>query len=180
MPEITVHLFQRRSLRVLTAISHSCGLLALIALHFYMATSMLEPGSHSLSEALMFLCLTALLCGFFVYICMELQRYLSRCRVSAQGVTLLRPLLRPRLLPWDALQQVCICYRDGMRGEKPVILCFVEKGETKTIFGRWRTGNALHHHHLIAPDYSKELHEVVAACCPMEIADLRPTPDYAQ
>ena len=73
-----------------------------------------------------------------------------------------------------------ICYRDGMRGEKPVILCFVEKGETKTIFGRWRTGNALHHRHLIAPDYSRELHEVVKACCPMEIADLRPTPDYAQ
>lgn len=122
--------------------------------------------------ALMVFCAIAML--------LELLHLHSRCRFTEAGLTLLRPLLPEKHFPWDAFQCVNICYRDGGRGPKPPILCFVRHGEKKNLFGRWKTANPFRAYRLIAPEYSVALHEAAKACCPLEIVDLRHTPDYIQ
>lgn len=112
---------------------------------------------------------------------LELQQLLGKVCVTAEGVTVISPFSPPRRLTWDRFQQVCICLYvsgRGMLDHRYPQLCFVCKGEQRSIHDRWKTHSPFHHHKLIAIDYDEELFEAVRAICPLEIVDLRNTPPY--
>lgn len=112
---------------------------------------------------------------------LELQQLLSKVCVTTEGVTVISPFSPPRRLTWDNFQQVCICLYVSGRGMLDHCypqLCFVCKGEQRSIHDRWKTHNPFHHHKLIAIDYDEELFEAIRAICPLEIVDLCSTPPY--
>lgn len=111
---------------------------------------------------------------------LEMQQLLGSCRISPDGVTVTRPFSQDQHLAWSDFQQVCICkYVSGRRngGAYPQ-LCFVCKGEQRSIYDRWKTHSSFHHRRLIAIDYDEALHEAVRALCPLTIIDLRDTLPY--
>lgn len=146
----------------------------------FVCHGLLTDGPLTVSAVLLTILAGVVLVFFWAAVCLELQRYWMKLRISEEGLTLLRPLLPKKHIPWDAFQQVNICYRMGVRGVKPAILCFVRHGEKKNLFGHWRTESILHRRSLISPYYTEALHAAAAACCPLEIIDLRNTPDYIQ
>ncbi len=115
--------------------------------------------------------------GFFFLL---MHRMMSSISLSESGVCLHRPLQGSKQLPWDAFQQVCICYGSGTPGRNDgnTVLCFVMHGEKKNLYDRWKVDNPWHDRYLIVADYSEELHTAVSACCPMQVADLRGTIAY--
>ncbi len=105
---------------------------------------------------------------------------LSHLTILPEGVRVKYPLRKAKLHPWEAFQQVCICYPTSKPGikDKCSVLCFVMRGEKRNIYDRWKTDMAWHVHSLITVDYTEALHEAVQARCPMEIVDLRNTIPY--
>lgn len=106
---------------------------------------------------------------------LTLERMYTRASVSEEGVTLMRPLRRERLILWDEFQQVCICYSSSVPGRNDgvSVLCFVRHGEKRNLYDRWRTDNPWHSRRLIVADHTAEIEQIVRAVCPMEVVDLR-------
>lgn len=121
-----------------------------------------------------------LLCGVFCAMgWLEMQQLLGSCRISPDGITVTRPFAQDQHLSWSDFQQVCICkYVSGRGNGAYPQLCFVCKGEQRSIYDRWKTHSAFHHRRLIAIDYDEELHEAVVPLCPLTIVDLRDTLPY--
>ena len=121
-----------------------------------------------------------LLCGVFCMMAwLEIQQLLGRCRITPDDITVTRPFAQDQHLSWNDFQQVCICkYVSGRGNGTYPKLCFVRKGEQRSIYDRWKTHSPFHHRLLIAIDYDEEILEAVRALCPMEIIDLRDTPPY--
>ena len=122
-------------------------------------------------------------CGYFsIGSFLELQRLLSEICITERGLTVSRPFSPPHTIGWDALQQVCICLYNRRMGEihgqgHPQ-LCFVCRGEQRSLFDRWKTHSPFHHRRLIAIDYDEQIDAAVRELCPMKIVDLRDTPPY--
>ncbi len=115
--------------------------------------------------------------GYFLF---TMDGLLSHLTILPEGVRVKYPLRKAELHPWEAFQQVCICYptsKPGIRGEVPII-CFVMHGEKRNLYDRWKTDIAWHVHSLITVGGADELREAVQARCPMEIVDLRNTIPY--
>ena len=121
-----------------------------------------------------------LLCGVFCAMgWLEMQQLLGSCRISPDGVTVTRPFAQDQHLTWSDFQQVCICkYACGRGNGAHPQLCFVCKGEQRSLYDRWKTHSPFHHRSLIAIDYDEALHEAVRALCPLTIIDLRDTLPY--
>ena len=122
-------------------------------------------------------------CMYFSIGCfLELQQLLGRARITAEGITVTRPLSGPQVIRWEGVQQVCICLHNRAMGEihghgHPQLV-FVLPGAKKNLFDRWKTHSAYQHRRLIAIDYDETLREAVRSLCPLEITDLRNTPPY--
>ena len=135
----------------------------------------------SLSSVLLFIfslpfmlpCAIGALAGF-----LELQQLLGRVCITAEGLTVTRPLAKSQQLTWDDFQQVCICLYvwRGPKGHPQ--LCFVCKGEQRSMYDRWKTHSPFHHRKLIAIDYDEDIFAAICALCPLEVIDLRSTPPY--
>lgn len=139
----------------------------------------------SLSSVLLFVFSLPLIlpCAYFSIGCfLELQQLLGMACITAEGVTVTRPLSRAQVIRWADVRQVCIClYNRGIGeigGHGHPQLVFVLPGAKKNLFDRWKTHSAFQHRKLIAIDYDEALHEAVSTLCPLEIADLRDTPPY--
>lgn len=112
---------------------------------------------------------------------LELQRLLGKVCITAEGLSVIHPFSPPRHLNWEDFQQVCICLYVSGRGALDSThsqLCFVCKGEQRSMYDRWKTYNPFHHHKLIAIDYDEDIFEAVRNLCPLDIVDLRNTPPY--
>ena len=111
---------------------------------------------------------------FAGYMGLLLPRVFTRVTVSAEGVTLLRPLLKYKRYAWSDFQQVCICYASSVpKGPSSPVLCFVCHGEKRNIYDRWKTDNPWHYRRLIVADHTDAIEEAVKAVCPMAVKDLR-------
>lgn len=124
-----------------------------------------------------------LLCAWGSLSCfLELQQLLAEARITAEGVTVMRPCSPPETLRWTDFQQVCIClYNKGIGeigGQGHPQLVFVRPGAKKNLFDRWKTHDPFQHRNLIAIDYDADIDAAVRALCPMEIIDLRDTLPY--
>ena len=113
---------------------------------------------------------------------LELQQLLAEARITAEGVTVMRPCSPSETLRWADFQQVCIClYNRGIGeigGQGHPQLVFVRPGAEKNLTDRWKTHSPFQHRKLIAIDYDAELDAAFRALCPMEIIVLRDTPPY--
>ncbi len=82
---------------------------------------------------------------------------------------------------WRELQQVCICYSGystrGPHTAQTVLVC-VKAGEKKNDMMRWKTDNFLHFRNVVTMEFTPELYQKIAEVCPLEIIDLRNTPEY--
>ncbi|MBQ2953629.1 MAG: hypothetical protein IJE07_08745 [Clostridia bacterium] len=122
-------------------------------------------------------------CVYFSIGCfLELQQLLGKARITAEGVTVTRPLARPQVIRWADVRQVCICLYNRRMGEihghgHPQLV-FVLPGAKKNLFDRWKTHDPFQHRRLIAIDCDEALHEAVRTLCPLDITDLRNTPPY--
>ena len=108
-------------------------------------------------------------------------RAFGRFRFEAEGLAVQYPFRRERLIPWDAFQQVCVCYGLAVyKGEKhpPVVICCVKHGEKKNIYDRWKTDSPLRYGRVLCIDYTQALHLGICERCPYPVADLRKTPAY--
>lgn len=138
----------------------------------------------SLSSVLLFIFSLPLTlsCAIFALMAfLEMQRLLGEVRITAEGLCISRPLSRDQHLRWADFQQVCLClYVSGRGGidRTHTQLCFVCKGEQRSMYDRWKTHSPFHHRRLIAIDYDEALFGTVRAICPLEIMDLRSTPPY--
>ncbi len=138
----------------------------------------------SLSSVLLFIFSLPfmLFCAIGALVCfLELQQLLGKVCITAESVTVFSPLSPPRRLTWDDFQQVCICLYVSGRGRLDHChpqLCFVCKGEQRSMCDRWKTHNPFHHHKLIAIDYDEDIFAAICALCPLEVVDLRSTPPY--
>ena len=125
-----------------------------------------------------------ILCAWGSLSCfLELQQLLGEARITAEGVTIIRPCSPPETLRWAGFQQVCICLYNRVAlgeigGQGHPQLVFVRPGAKKNLADRWKTHDPFQHRLLIAIDYDEEILEAVRALCPMEIIDLRDTPPY--
>ncbi|MBR3765161.1 MAG: hypothetical protein IKK57_11520 [Clostridia bacterium] len=122
-------------------------------------------------------------CAYFSIGCfLELQQYLGKACITAEGVTVTRPLARPQVIRWEDVRQVCICLYNRRMGEigghgHPQLV-FVLPGAKKNLFDRWKTHSAFQHRKLIAIDYDEQIDDAIRKLCPLEIVDLRDTPPY--
>ena len=112
---------------------------------------------------------------------LELQRLLGKVCITGKGLSVITPFSPPRHLTWEDFQQVCICLyvsgRGAINSTHPQ-LCFVCKGEQRSMYDRWKTHNPFHHRKLIAIDYDEDIFKAVHNLCPLDIIDLRSTPPY--
>lgn len=102
-------------------------------------------------------------------------------RFEEDGIYAKYPLQAPQVIPWDAFQQVCVCYGGyTTRGERKAstYICCVKKGEKPNVYGRWKTDNVFRHRRVITITYTPELHEGIKERCPYEVVDLRNTLNY--
>ena len=130
--------------------------------------------------ALLMLLPAAIAVWFTGFAALTLVRMYTRAVVSEEGVTLMRPLGKPRTYLWSDFQQVCICFASSVpRGPSSPVLCFVRHGEKKNIYDRWRTDMPWHYRRLIIADHTEAIEEAVRSVCPMAIADLRGTTAYS-
>ena len=153
-----------------------CMLLFTAAALYFLIDSLSTVALFIVSLPFMLFCAIMALAAF-----LELQQLLGNVCVTAEGVTVISPFSSPRRLAWNDFQQVCICLYVSGRGMLDNChpqLCFVRKGEQRSIHDRWKTHNPFHHHKLIAIDYDEEVFHAIRALCPLEIVDLRSTPPY--
>ena len=127
--------------------------------------------------AAIFMILVSAVC--FGYWIMALQTALAQFVFSEEGVRVKYPMEKEHFFPWEAFQQVCVCYysRATEMSGYPLI-CLVRKGEKPDRFGRWKTGSVFHYRNLLCLDYSEEQLQVIRQCCPYEIPDLRGKGNY--
>ena len=110
---------------------------------------------------------------------MGLQTTMADFSFSSSGVQVTYPLEKPRFYPWEAFQQVCVCYysRATEMSGYPLI-CLVRKGEKTDRFGRWKTGSVFHYRRLLCLDYSEQQLQEIKLVCPYDIPDLRDKGNY--
>ncbi len=114
-----------------------------------------------------------------LYGLMALQTAMAEFSFSADGVFVKYPLEKTHFYPWEAFQQVCICYYSRaaeMQGYP--LICLVRNGEKTDRFGRWKTGSALHYRKLLCLDYSEAQLLEIREFCPYGIPDLRDKGNY--
>lgn len=109
------------------------------------------------------------------------DREWAKYQIEYNGLKVKYPFQVEKIILWNELQQVCICY--GEVKTKPeywayVYICFVKKGQRKTSSGRWRHGT-FSYRGVIPMDYTEELYKEVKEKCPLGIVDLRDTPEYS-
>ena len=112
---------------------------------------------------------------------LELQQLLGKVCITAESVTVFTPFSPPRRLTWNDFQQFCICLYVSGRGRLDHChpqLCFVCKGEQRSMYDRWKTHSPFHHHKLISIDYDEDIFAAICSLCPLEVIDLRSTPPY--
>ena len=113
---------------------------------------------------------------FLVLIALELvivDMMFMRCRFETDGLYVQFPISRNRLIPWDAFQEICICYSESIIfGSHPhySILCLALKGEKKSIYGFYKE---MRYRSVFTMKYSPELCEGLKERCPYEVKDLR-------
>jgi len=109
-----------------------------------------------------------------------IETILAQYRFQDNGLYVKYPLSKGRLIPWNAFQEVCICY--GGLNSRPhnaaPVICCVKKGERRNGYGRWKTNHIFHYKHVITIPYSPELHEGIKEKCPYKVVDLRNTLNY--
>ena len=91
---------------------------------------------------------------------------------SQEGVMAKYPGHRPKIIPWDDFQEVCICYADynsRTDGHLTKVICLVKKGERKNLLGRWKVDNFLHCKSVIRIDYTEELYNEILSVCPHRV-----------
>ena len=114
-----------------------------------------------------------------------LDKY-SNVTLTRDGVLIKYPLHKVKLIKWDEFYTVCRCISGAFAGDGPIaydgydIICFVRKGESTNMLGRWRTENPFHLRRLICFYYTDELFEKVKSWCPISIVDLSNTLSYLQ
>lgn len=166
--------------RLAMFVAATCGLLLLIACLMLLAFTLkavLTDGDWLLLLLMLLpLGFSIWFAGFFFLL---LGRMMTSISLTGNGVCLYGPLQRSKWIPWDAFQQVCICYGSGTPGKNDgnTVLCFVQNGEKKNLYDRWKVDNPWRDR-LISADYTEELYTAVCACCPMEVTDLRGTIAY--
>ena len=149
-----------------------CGAAALYSLLSCVAAPFIYDGGWKL--LFLFLSMSAGAIWFTGFFALTLVQMYTRVAVSADGVTLMRPLGKPRTYLWSDFQQVCICFASSVpRGPSLPVMCFVRHGEKKNIYDRWRTDMPWHYRRLIVADHTAEIEEAVRALCPMKVDDLR-------
>ena len=131
----------------------------------------------------LFYCLTFGGCaGFCLYLgwCI-LARALARFRFLEEGLAVTFPLREEILIPWDAFQQVCVCYPGcptrGFFSPGPGYLCCVKKGEKKNIYGRWKDSD-FHYRTVLMIGYRPEYLAAIRQVCPFRVPDLRGIGNY--
>jgi hypothetical protein len=110
---------------------------------------------------------------------MAFQTALAEFIFCEEGVRVRYPLEKERFYPWEAFQQICVCYYSKateMNGYP--LICLVRNGEKQDHFGRWKTGSVFHYRNLLCLDYSEEQLREIQKVCPYEIPDLRGTGSY--
>ena len=106
---------------------------------------------------------------------------LARYRFVTEGIYAKYPLRTEQLLPWNAFQQVCVCYSAyTTRGKQKAntIICCVKHGERRNSCGRWKTENPFRYRNIVCIEYTLALHERIKDLCPYTVIDLRETKEY--
>lgn len=118
--------------------------------------------------------------AFFVFFCYTihciLMRSASRYRVQQDGLLISFGWHKPKLIPWDAFQEVCVCRADYPTRPPlrySTVICCIRKGEKKNLYGRWKTNNPFHYRSVIRIAYTEERHQEFLDICPVEIKDFR-------
>lgn len=93
-------------------------------------------------------------------------------RFEHKGLRAMYQIGKPKFIPWDDFQEVCITYVPGERNGPPCIFC-IKKGEKKNIFGVWETFNITKYRKIIRIRYTPELFEGLKERYPYEIVDYR-------
>lgn len=156
-----------------------CGAAALYALLSCLTAPFIYEGGWEL--LFLFLPVSALAIWFAGFFALTLVQMHTRAAVSEEGVMLMRPLQKARLIRWDEFQQVCICFSSSVpRGPSSPVVCFVRHGEKKNVYDRWRTDMPWHYRRLIVADHTEAIEAAVRNVCPMEVKDLRGTIAYPQ
>ena len=129
--------------------------------------------------------IAAVLClGIGVFFLVLVWCYVSKIWAKYEfldaGIHIKYPFRSPKMVAWDTLQEVCICYdgvpRDGGRTQS--VICFVKKGEKKNASMRWKTINPFHYRSIFCVDYNTKRYDIVKSVCPFEIQDIRKTHAY--
>lgn len=104
--------------------------------------------------------------------------------IQNEGIYLASRLFAKQLITWNEFREVCLCYSgihrdfDNIRCGYAVI-CFVRLGALKRSNGRWNTDGLFNYRYLITMNYTYELYQKVKEKCPLEVVDLRDTPEYS-
>ena len=70
-------------------------------------------------------------------------------------------------------QEVCICFVTYRSMNRAPAICFVIRGEKKSLFGQWKTENPFKFRRVMAVDFSEERLTQLRACCPHAVPDYR-------
>lgn len=104
----------------------------------------------------------------------------ARYQFTELGLYAKYPLQEQRIIPWKSFQQICICY-DGYTTRGPskacTAICFVQKGEKKNMYGRWKT-NTFNYRGVISIALNPDLLLELQLTCDAPITDLRGTRCY--
>lgn len=101
--------------------------------------------------------------------------------VSADGIRVKYPLQQEIAFSWDSFQEVCVCYvsrTSTIPARANSAICFIQHGETRDMYGRWKTDAHFHFRRTTAVDYSEELLELVRRYCPYPVLDHRGKGNY--
>ena len=149
-----------------------CGVVAVYSLLSCVAAPFIYDSGWEL--LLLFLPMSAIAIWFAGFFVLQLVHMHTSAVISADGVTLIRPLRKEKHYAWSDFQQVCICFASSVpRGPSSPVVCFVCHGEKKNIYDRWRTDMPWHYRRLIVADHTAEIEEAVRSVCPMKVVDLR-------
>lgn len=114
-------------------------------------------------------------CGLGIYCFVIEWRIVCFCftkhSICVDGIEACFLHKRPKLYSWSVFQEVCVCYEDDHTKVDNKLICFVQKGEKKNIFGRWKSDAFWRYPRIIRLKYTPELHKIITDLCPIPIVD---------
>ena len=107
------------------------------------------------------------------------------CEIKDSGIWVKYFGTKGKIIKWEDLQQINICYKLAVRQHIPPvttdyeIICFVTKRAKKDYWGYWNIYSIFSFRKVLFVEYTKENFEKIKEVCSYPIVDLRETKLYS-